>query len=101
LLLLGHNDFNGSDIDEFGEPWPVIIPGLDRPIRSDRVASYFDSSFWYYQDFYMKTKHCSNGNYDPQRPWTEWPEWIPQLITEFDSATEQIRRFNIEKANHL
>jgi len=84
-----------------GEPWPISIPGIEKPIRSDKIKQYFDSAFWFYEDFYMKTKHCANGNYNPQNPWTEWPEWIPQLITEFDNATDQIRNYNIAKNSRM
>ena len=81
-----------------GEPWPIIVPGEDKPIRSDKVNEMFDDAFWFYQNFYMTCRE--NG-----RPWGNgWinePGWVPQLITHFNLATKQIENYNIAKANKL
>jgi hypothetical protein len=78
-----------------GEPFPIVIPGLERPLRSDKIKELFDEAFWFYQDFYEKCRHSGPPL---SGPWTEWPQWIPQLQQEFNNATEQIRNYNIAKS---
>jgi hypothetical protein len=83
LLLLGK-----TPVPFDSEPWPIEIPGEDEPLNSLEIGNYLNPEFFYYYKFYASCKHAgpplSGG-------WTEWPCWILQLITHFDSAIETVR----------
>lgn len=97
-MLLGQYKTDEPEFDEFGEPYPIaVVPGESEPIRSDRAKEYFNDAFWFYLDFYMKCRH--NGRPFGDIGWTNEPQWIPQLIVEFDTATKAIENYNIAKSS--
>jgi len=90
LLLLGKTESEG-----FEEPWPVELPGESKPLSSAKIGEYINSELFYYYRFYINTRHCGS----PLLPgWTEWPAWVPQLITYFDNTIEIVQRYNERKA---
>jgi len=89
-LLLGKTESESID-----DPWPITLPGEEKPISSSKIGGYINEDFGYYYQFYTKTKHAgaplSGG-------WTEWPAWIPQLISYFDNAIEAVKIHNEREA---
>jgi len=85
LLLQGKTE------SDTGEPWPLELPGEEKPVFSTKIGEYINREFWHYYQFYINTKHCgppfASG-------WTEWPAWVPQLIAHFDSAVDLVRAHN-------
>ena len=73
---------------DFEEPFPVQVPGEDKPIPSSKIGDYIDAEFFHYYNFYTYTKHAgapmSGG-------WLEYPEWIPQLLANFDNTFDVIK----------
>jgi hypothetical protein len=78
-----------TENDDSGEPWPIVVPGIPKPVPSNRVGEYVNHEFWYYYEFYTRCKSAG-----PPFPagWTEWPPWIPQLLAAFDPVLESKRR---------
>ncbi|MDR0527691.1 MAG: hypothetical protein LBG79_07755 [Spirochaetaceae bacterium] len=80
LLLLGETKNSGS-----GDPYPVIVPGLAKPVNSTKVEDYVNNEFWFYYEFYISCKHAG-------QPWAcgwlDWPPWSVQLTTAFDIIIE-------------
>jgi hypothetical protein len=56
---------------------------------SYRVEEYVNADFYYYYNFYTSCKHA--GNPLPG-VWTDWPQWVVQLMAAFDTIIEQERR---------
>jgi len=90
LRLLGY-DKN----EDIGDPFPVIIPGEDKPIPSSKIEDYVNEDLYHYYEFYIYCKHAgapySGG-------WLEYPPWIPQLLTYFDIAIDAVRAHNEREA---
>jgi hypothetical protein len=86
LLLLGKTQSEGGD-----DPWPVVLPGEDKPLPSNKIGDYVNGEFFHYYQFYINTKHAgppfAGG-------WTEWPAWVAQLLTYFDNAIDVVRAHN-------
>ena len=74
--------------EDSSDPWPVVLPGEENPVLSTKIEGYLNAVFWHYYQFYFNTKHAgpplSGG-------WTEWPPWIPQLLSYFDNAIEVVK----------
>ena len=82
--MLGKTENYGS-----ADPWPINLPGENKPVRSDRIEEYLTNEFWHYYQFYINTKHCGQPY---SCGWIEWPGWIPQLLSHFDNAIEVVKR---------
>ena len=93
LLLLGKTESEGG-----GDPWPIVLPGEEKPISSSKIGEHVNSELIYYWKIYQNTK-CSG----PPLPsgWIEWPAWLPQLILHFDNAIESVRSYNEGQAYKL
>lgn len=80
--------------DGFGDPYPVIVPGLSKPVVSTRVEDYVNGEFWFYYDFYVSFKHAG----PPWAcGWLDWPPWVPRLIAVFDNIIDGERLHNERK----
>jgi hypothetical protein len=84
--LVGKTESEGGD-----DPWPVVLPGEEKPLPSNKIGEYVTGEFWHYYQFYINTKHCGLPF---AAGWTDWPAWVPQLISHFDSVIEQVRNYN-------
>jgi hypothetical protein len=71
------------------DPWPVTLPGEDKPVRSDRVEEYVNDEFFYYYNFYTNCKHAGNPW---NTGWLDWPPWTVQLMSVFDGIIDMQRR---------
>ena len=73
-----------------------MLPGEDEPVPSNKVEGYLNEEFWHYYKIYDGTKHCG-----PPLPgvWPEWPAWVPQLVSHFDSVIEFVRAHNEREAH--
>ena len=85
--MLGKTENYGTPDD----PWPVQVPGLSRVILSTKITEYVSGEFWYYYNFYNSCKH---GGPPYSGGWLDWPPWIVQLITAFDTVIDHERRQN-------
>ena len=83
----------GSEYSD--DPLPVVLPGEKKPVSSAKIGEYINDAFWYYYQFYTNTKHCGPPL---AGVWTDWPGWIPQLISHFDSAVDLVRAHNEREA---
>jgi len=81
--------------DKSSEAWPIVIPGEDKPIPSNRIEDYVNAEVYHYYEFYIYTKHAGSPL---SGGWTEWPAWIPQILTYFDNALDAIRAHNEREA---
>jgi len=89
-VLAGKTDAEYTD-----DPWPIVVPGGDRPLSSNKIGEYVNGEFFHYYRFYLNTKHCG----PPFAPgWTEWPAWVCQLIARFDSDVDLVRAHNEREA---
>jgi hypothetical protein len=89
LLLLGKTK------SETGEPWPVIVPGEDKPVSSCKIGEYVNAELCHYWQFYTNTKHAGLPFAEG---WTQWPAWVPQLLAHFDHAADAVRAHNEREA---
>ena len=85
-MLLGKTESEGA-----GDPWPVIVPGEEKPVSSAKIGEYITSELLFYHRFYLNTKHCGPPF---SAGWTSWPPWVPQLIMHFDNAFDAVRCHN-------
>ena len=69
----------------FGEPFPIEIAGLDKPVMSHRIGDYINDEFWYYYRFYRSCRNCGlpwGGG------WADYPPWVATLISVFNQIVE-------------
>lgn len=71
--------------DGFKDPYPINIPGREKPILSYKVEEYVNEEFIYYYNFYLSCKHAGLPF---NKDWTEIPTWVTQLIVTFDKEQE-------------
>jgi hypothetical protein len=76
------------------DPWPVRLPGEEKPVSSARVEEYVNGEFFYYYNFFSNCKHA--GSPWPSG-WLDWPPWTVQLMTAFDGIIDRERRDNERK----
>ena len=81
-----------------GDPFPVELPGEEKPVISSKIGEYVNSEFLYYYQVYSNTKHCGQPL---AGAWTDWPGWIPQLMSHFDSAVDKVRAHNEREAYRM
>jgi len=84
--LLGKTCSEGGD-----DPWPVILPGEEKPVSSARIGEYITDELLYYYNFYLTTKKCGNPL---ASGWTNWPPWMHQLVLRFDNVVDEVCYYN-------
>ena len=87
-MLLGYST---SD----GEPWPIILPGEDKPINSCKVGEFVTGELLYYAEFYANYKH-SGAPFNSG--WVDWPVWCLQIIRAFDQTVDEIVSWRQEQS---
>lgn len=70
------------------------MPGVEKPVRSDRIEEYVNREFRYYHNFYYSCKHAGS----PFPPgWLDWPPWVVQLLAIFNEIIDGENRNNERK----
>ncbi|MDR2923445.1 MAG: hypothetical protein LBU85_08915 [Treponema sp.] len=78
----------GKTKDDIGEPFPVIVPGREKPISSKDVTKYVNSELIHYYNLYANIKLFGNPL---QCSWMDLPLWVIQLVRIFDNAVEEMK----------
>jgi hypothetical protein len=87
LTLAGYRraEINGEGVTgKEADPYPVKIPGIEKPIPSTKVGKYLNDDFWYYYGVY---KNCKAFGPPHGGAWIHEPRWVLYLVRFFDDLT--------------
>jgi hypothetical protein len=75
------------------DPYPITVFGLSKPVSSNKVSQYLNSTFYHYLAIYKNIK-----NYGlPYDNWFNAPSWLLDLVDRFDSISEEYNRYKAIK----
>jgi hypothetical protein len=77
--------------EDAADPWPVEVPGEEKPVSSARIEEFVNEEFFYYYNFFTNCKRL--GNPYPSG-WLDWPPWTVQIMTAFGTVIDRENKNN-------
>jgi hypothetical protein len=71
------------------DPYPITVFGLSKPVSSNKVSQYLNSTFYHYLTIY---KNIKSFGLPFKGTWLDNPKWVLTLVHLFDDINEEYNR---------